>query len=86
MSPESQGYRLTIWLRGGDQFNGDWDQQTHILSHSLCHRAGTAEKFTCVLKQGLEENLKLCDTYYPGWQVGCILDNIGFQNTYIDAY
>ena len=36
----------------------------------------TSEQFNCVLKQGLEENIKLCDTYYPGWQVDWIIDNI----------
>ena len=37
--------------------------------------ARTAEQFNNVIKQGLEENIELCDTYYPGWQVDWILEN-----------
>ena len=40
------------------------------------------KQFNHVIKQGLEENIKLCDTYYSGWQVDWILDNMGFQNMF----
>ena len=36
-----------------------------------------------VLKQGLEENIQLCEIYYPGWQVMISMNNYNIVFIYL---